>query len=56
MTYNERDGLHYMTSAEFAADTVVKAKESAKVYVYETGKIYVTNGTTWYEFGTSTTV
>lgn len=49
--YNERDGLYYMTAAEFAADTDIKAKETAKVYVYETGKIHVTDGTTWHELG-----
>jgi hypothetical protein len=55
MTYNEKDGVHYMTSAEFAADTTVKATPTAKAYVYETGVLYITDGTTWRIFGTATT-
>ena len=51
MKYNEKDGVHYMTSAEYAADTTIKAIETAKVYVYETGKMYVTDGTTYHELG-----
>lgn len=51
MTYNEKDGVWYMTAAEYEADTTIKAIETAKVYVYETGKLYVTDGTTWHEYG-----
>lgn len=40
MTYNANDNLYYMTSAEYAADTTIKARPTAKVYVYETGKIH----------------
>jgi hypothetical protein len=51
MTYNDKDGVYYMTADEYAADTVVKARATAKVYVYETGKLYVTDGANWHEFG-----
>jgi hypothetical protein len=51
MTYNEKDGVYYMTAAEYAADTTVKAKPTAKAYVYETGKMYVTDGAAWHELG-----
>ena len=51
MTYNEKDGVHYMTAAEKTVDTVVLAKPTAKIYVYETGKIYVSDGTAWHELG-----
>jgi hypothetical protein len=40
-----------MTSTEFAADTVIKAIPTSKVYVYQTGKLYVTDGTAWHEVG-----
>ena len=51
MTYNAKDDLWYMTADEFLADTIVKARPTAKAYVYETGKIYVTDGTNWHELG-----
>jgi hypothetical protein len=51
MTFNSKDGKWYMTAAEYAADTVVKAKPAAQAYVYETGKTHVTDGTTWHELG-----
>lgn len=51
MTYNKNDGVYYMTSDEFAADTTVKAMPSAKVYVYQTGKLYVSDGTMFHELG-----
>jgi len=49
MTYNVHDDLWYMTSAEYAADTTIKAQSGTKAYVYETGKTYVTDGTKWHE-------
>jgi hypothetical protein len=51
MTYNEKDGVYYAFAAEKTADTAVIAKPSAKIYVYETGKMYVADGTAWHEFG-----
>ena len=51
MLMNANDGVVYMSAADFAADTYYKSKETAKVYVYETGKCYVTDGTAWHELG-----
>lgn len=56
MIYNTRDNLYYMTSVEYAADTKIKAIPTAKVYVYETGKMYVTDGTTYHEYGVADAV
>jgi len=51
MVKNSSDGVWYMTAAEYAADTEIKAITTAKVYVYETGKVYVSDGTAWHELG-----
>ena len=51
MKQNVKDGLTYMTAAEKTADTTIVKEETAKIYVYETGKIYVSDGTVWHELG-----
>ena len=51
MIYNQHDDLWYLSSTEYAADTTLKAQPGTKVYVYETGKTHVTDGTTWHELG-----
>lgn len=60
MRYNEKDGVWYATSAEYGSGdgTVVapvKAIETAKLYVYETGKMYVSDGTAFHELGVADT-
>jgi len=56
MKFNEKDGVWYATSTEYdsgdgATVAPIKAMETAKVYVYETGKMYVSDGTTFHELG-----
>jgi hypothetical protein len=51
MTYNSKDGIWYLTAAEFAADTKLVKEPTNKVYVYETGVIHVTDGTAWHTLG-----
>jgi hypothetical protein len=51
ITLNTNDNLFYMTAADFAADVKYKAIATCKVYVYETGKIYVSDGAAWHELG-----
>ena len=49
LTYNARDGLYYGTSAERLADTGIITMPAEKVYEYDTGKVYVTDGSAWHE-------
>lgn len=50
VTYNAYDKLWYGTNAERTAVTLPDDKFSAtaKFYEYDTGNVYITNGSTWY--------
>jgi len=45
MIYRASEDCYYGTDAERLADTEVKAQKAAKLYVYETGKLWVSDGT-----------
>jgi hypothetical protein len=47
-TYNPHDKVWYGSSAERAADTTIVSSATAKFYEYDTGNVYITNGTAWY--------
>jgi hypothetical protein len=49
ITYNSQDNVHYGTDAERLADTKVLAQPTAKFWAYDTKKLWITDGTTWYE-------
>jgi hypothetical protein len=55
VTYNVHDGLLYMTAAEFAADVIHILVPTTKVYVYETGIVYVSDGANWHVLGEADT-
>ena len=48
IVYNSRDGVAYGTNAERVADAVYITQATQKFYEYDTGNVYITNGTTWY--------
>lgn len=51
ITYNSRDHCYYGTNAERLAVTLPDDRfaATAKFYEYDTGNLYVSNGTTWYK-------
>lgn len=54
MKYNTRDGIWYVHSTEYSNDTTmapIKEQETAKIYVYETGKTYISDGEEFHEQG-----
>lgn len=58
VVYRSSDDVYYGTNAERLADTQVKAIATTKFYCYDTGKIWVSDGTTatagatgWHEIG-----
>ena len=51
MTYNQNDGVYYGTNAERLANTEIIKKATALWYEYDTGIMYITDGTQWYTYG-----
>lgn len=54
MKYSSYDKVLYVHSSEFADSNIMastRKEETAKVYVYETGKMYISDGTTFHEIG-----
>lgn len=51
--FSSQDGCYYGTATEkaAAAGDVLKAQPTTKFYEYETGKLYVTDGTVWHIVG-----
>lgn len=47
--YNSYDKIYYGTNAERLADTEIKAVATSKFYEYDTGSLFITDGSTWYE-------
>ena len=47
ITYNTIDNVYYGTNAERLADVKIVLVATSKFYEYDTGDVYVTNGTTW---------
>ena len=48
ITYSGEDNIYYGTSADRNADTVIVTKPTAKFFEYDTGILYVSDGTQWY--------
>lgn len=48
VAYNKNDDLWYGTHNERLADTVVIKSATSKWYEYDTGQVFVTDGTQWH--------